>query len=83
RLFYASLGSFAATALISIVGSALAFYNQQFGFHAAAVFSLITGLIGVGCLVVGCTIMVRETRIAMKFLMEDAQLTRTRFVPPA
>src|SRR5947209_8273482 len=37
RMFYLALGSFAAAALISVIGSALAFYDQQFGFRAAAV----------------------------------------------
>src|ERR1041384_2015689 len=37
RLFYAALGSFAASALIAVVGSALVAYDLPIGFHAAAV----------------------------------------------
>ena len=36
RFLYAALGSFAAAALISVVGSVLAFYSQQLGFRVAA-----------------------------------------------
>src|SRR6185369_16225872 len=36
RVLYASLGSFAAAAFISVLGSVMAFYDQQLAFRIAA-----------------------------------------------
>ncbi|PYV44412.1 MAG: hypothetical protein DMG06_06580 [Acidobacteria bacterium] len=79
RIFYACLGSFAAAALISVVGSALAFYDQRVAFHAAAVVGLATGGLGVTGLVSGCMLMVRETTLAVQNLTKEAELARTRY----
>ena len=76
RLFYASLGSFAAAALISVIGSTLAFYGWQFVFRVAAIVGLAIGALGVTGLVSGCTLMVRETRLAVQTLAEEAGLRR-------
>ena len=75
RLFYASLGSFAAAALSSVVGSTLAFYDWHLFFEIAAIIGLAIGALGVTCLVVGCTLMVRETRLAVQTLAEEAGLS--------
>lgn len=68
RLFYASLGSFAAAGLISAIGSALAFYDWHFAFRVAAVVGLA----------VGCRLMVRETGGAVQTLAEETALARSR-----
>src|SRR5262249_457081 len=81
RRFYASLGSFATAAVMTVIGSVLAFYDQQFGFHAAAAIGLVAGVFAASSLVWGCVIMVRETRLAVHNLTEDAQLARDRFLP--
>ncbi len=83
RIFYASLGSFAAAALISVIGSALAFFDQRVAFRAAAVVGLATGAFGVSGLVFGCMLMVRETRFAVQNLAEEAALARDRYRPVA
>lgn len=75
RLFYASLGSFAGAALISVIGSALAFYNLPVVFEAMAIAGLVIGAAGVIGLMTGCTFMVRETRLAMQTLAEEAALS--------
>jgi hypothetical protein len=74
RMFYTSIGSFAAAALISIIGSVLvsAFGTVLLGTLSAL--GLIAGAIGVGGLVIGCTLMVSETRLAVRFLEEEAGL---------
>lgn len=80
RLFYAALGSFASAALISIVGSALAAFDQSLAFHIAAVIGLVAGVLAVTALVIGCTLMVRETRLALETITEEAEfatLSRT------
>src|ERR1700752_1878149 len=43
RLTYASLGSFAAAALLSVVGSALAFYDLKVAFRVAGAIAFAIG----------------------------------------
>jgi MFS family permease len=74
-LFYFSLGSFGAAALISVIGSTLAFYGWHLLFEVAAIVGLAIGALGVTGLVVGCTLMVRETRLAVQTLTEEAGLS--------
>ena len=88
RITYASLGAFAAAALISVVGSAMAFYDLKFVFQAAAVAGLAIGAFGVTGLVAGCILMVQETRLALQNISEEAEFARIRFkhfaeTPPA
>jgi hypothetical protein len=79
RILYASLGAFAAAALISVIGSALAFYGLQIAFETAAVVGLATGAFGVTGLVSGCALMVRETRLALQNITEEAELARPQY----
>jgi hypothetical protein len=79
RILYSSLGAFAAAALISVVGSAMAFYGQQFAFRTAAVLGLGIGTFGVTGLVAGCMFMVRETRFALENIAEEAEWARGRY----
>jgi hypothetical protein len=46
RIFYAAPGSFAAAALVSVIGSALVYYEQRPGFRLAAASALGGGLSG-------------------------------------
>lgn len=80
RAFYASLGLFAAAALISVMGSALAYYDQKFAFQAAAAGGLATGGLAVIGLVFGCASMVHETRLAMDNMVDEADLARTTYL---
>jgi len=73
KLFYLSLGSFAAAALISLFGSVFTTSGQQFSFNFIALLGLLAGTVGVAGLVFGCTTMMRETRLAIKNLEEEAQ----------
>jgi hypothetical protein len=82
RILYASLGAFAAAALISIIGSSLAFYGQQLAFRAAAVLGLAIGAFGVTGLVSGCILMVRETQFALENIAEEAAWARRQYGPP-
>jgi len=74
RDFYAGLGLFAASALVSVGGSIGAYYNQKFLFEVAATLAVITGASAVIGLVHGCTLMVRETQLAVNTLQEEAKL---------
>ncbi len=74
RLFYMSLGSFAAAALFSLFGSVFTISVQHVRFAAIALLGLISGAVGVAGLVVGCATMMQETRLAVQNLAEEAQL---------
>lgn len=74
RIFYAALGGFAASALVAVVGSALAAYEQQTAFRIAAAIGFAAGAGGVSALVAGCVLMVRETRLAIGMLTEEIAL---------
>jgi hypothetical protein len=73
RLFYAGLGLFAASALVSVGGSIVAYYGQTVLFDAAAVLAVLTGASAVLGLCAGCFLMVHETQLAVKYLEEEAK----------
>ena len=73
RCFYAGLGLFAASALVSVGGSIAAYYGQPVLFRAAAALAVVTGASAVFGLCAGCVLMVRETQLAVKYLEEEAK----------
>jgi hypothetical protein len=79
RVLYASLGLFAGAALITVVGSAMAYFQWQFAFHAAAVIAFLTGASAVIGLASGCALMVQETRVAVQNLAEEARVVRNLY----
>lgn len=79
RVFYLSLGSFAASGLISLIGASVASSPHQILFRITLAIGLVTGTVGVGGLVFGCSILVAETRLAVKNVSEEAILVRERF----
>ncbi|MGZ4817254.1 MAG: DUF2721 domain-containing protein [Terriglobales bacterium] len=74
RNFYAALGLFAASALISVVGSISAYFGEQLFFEAAAALAIVTGAAAVIGLSWGCALMVRETRLAVQNLAEEVKI---------
>ena len=74
RAVYASLGLFASAALVSVLGSIVAYYGSQITFKIAVILNLLTGSAAVLGLATGCTLMVRETRLAVQGLTEEAEL---------
>jgi Protein of unknown function (DUF2721) len=74
RLYYAALGLFASSALISVAGSIAAFYGQRLLFQVGALLAVLSGGSAVVCLSVGCFSMVNETRLAVKSLGEEARM---------
>lgn len=76
RNFYAALGLFAASALVSVGGSIAAYYGQMLFFEAAAALAILTGAAAVVGLSWGCVLMVRETRLAVQNLAEEARISR-------
>jgi hypothetical protein len=79
RLFYAALGSFAASALLSVIGASLVFYNMHLLFEVCAVTALVVGVVGVVGLVTGCILMVRETTLAVTSVKEEVGEAVERF----
>jgi hypothetical protein len=80
RFFYAGLGLFAASALVSVGGSMGAYYGQVVLSHTAAALAVLTGASAVFGLCAGCGLMVRETQLAVKALEEEAK-TQARLRP--
>ena len=74
RCFYTSLGSFAAAALVSIFDAVLADRASAVIFETLAALALASGTVGVSGLVIGCTLMVQLTRLAVRNLEEEAQM---------
>lgn len=72
RCFYASIGAFAAAALISVLGAVLA-PAVALVFDVAAALGLVAGSIGVGGLAIGGVIMVRETQLAVRLLDQEVE----------
>lgn len=75
--FYLSLGCFAAASLTSLVGAGTA---QQPGriSHVILIVALVIGMAGVGGLIFGAVLLIRETRLAVKNLREEAAFVRVR-----
>lgn len=74
KLFYMSLGSFAAAALISLLGAILSGSALHSAFIVIALLAFSSGVIGVAGLVAGCATMVKEMRLAIENLAREATL---------
>jgi hypothetical protein len=77
--FYVALGSFAASALVSLLGACFASTRFHPLFTASEVMALVAGFIGVGGIVTGCTILVTETRLAVMNLSDEANYVRNHY----
>ena len=74
RMFYAALGLFAASALVSVAGSMAAYWGGRVLFEGAAALAIVTGASAVIGLAVGCSLMVHETRLAVQSLAKEAAI---------
>ena len=79
RLFYVALGGFAASALLSVIGASLVYYNRHMAFQVCAVIALAVGVSAVTGLVTGCVLMVRETTFAVTSVNEEVGHAMERF----
>jgi hypothetical protein len=75
--FYGAIGSFAAASLVSVLGASLAASEYRTPFAAFAAVSFVAGAIGFIGLVVGCTFLISETRLALQSMFEEARLARS------
>ena len=76
RFMYASLGLFAAAALVAVVGSVMFYYGLQIAFEMVAVAGMAIFVCAVLGLVSGCVLMVREVQMALASIAEEALLAR-------
>jgi Protein of unknown function (DUF2721) len=77
RVFYASLGLFATAALLSVIGSIVTSLGRPLWFDLIAGLALLAGGTAVVGLASGCTLMVHETRFAVRNLQEEAKIQET------
>jgi hypothetical protein len=78
--FYAALGLFVAAALVSVVGAALGSQHLA-GYNAAAIAGFAIGSGAAVSLFAGCTLLIRETRLALQSLSEETALLEARLRP--
>jgi hypothetical protein len=86
RFFYASIGAFATAALTSLIGAALLGTPLRALPPALEVVALTAGFVGVMGLVLGCVLLLQETRIAVRTVTEEATILREHLggrSPPA
>jgi Protein of unknown function (DUF2721) len=75
--FYTAIGAFAGASLVSIIAASLAGSSYKLPFAAVAAVSVIAGTLGFIGLVMGCSLLVRETRLALISLSEEAKAAKT------
>lgn len=78
-LFYTALGSFASASLVSLLGAVFVDTQHRVLYHVCSAIALGAGVVGVGSLVVGCTLLVTETRYAVANLSEEAGMIRDKY----
>ena len=71
RLFYTGLALFAMSVLVAIIGSISVAYGVPLAFHVTGLIGLVVGGAAVLSIVTGCTMMVRETRLAIQSLTDE------------
>jgi len=69
--FYLSVGSFSAAALVSLVGAIFYLSHQQSLQTVVLTVALCVGVMGVGGLVTGSSLLVWETRMALRVLRDE------------
>jgi Protein of unknown function (DUF2721) len=76
RFFYGALGAFASAALLSLLGAAFSQANPSPLARVLEIAAVLAGLVAVLGLGTGCVILLRETRIAVEIVSEEASLLR-------
>ncbi len=79
--FYFSIGCFAAGSLTSLLGAIVAPLGHAWVFAPILVVALVTGVGGLLGLVAGGLLLVRETRLALRTIHEEAAFYLSRFTP--
>ena len=77
--FYFSIGCFAAGSLTSLLGAILASTEHHLLLRPLLLIALVTGVAGLSGLIVGCWLLVRETRLALRMIHHEVTFYRSRF----
>jgi hypothetical protein len=78
-LFYFSVGCFAAGSLTSLVGGILATTMEHpYALRAVLFVAMLAGAGGLGGLILGGSLLVRETRLALGTIRDEAEFYRAR-----
>ena len=75
--FFAAIALFVFSAIVSLVGAALSQEVREWT-PGLLILALVVGLLATGCVIVGCTLTVRETRLALANLHEEHELLSGR-----
>lgn len=78
KCFYSALGAFAASALVSLVGAGLSVSTHHWLYKSAVGVGLVCGFYGVSALVWGCSLLIRDTQLAVVNLSEEGDLVKQR-----
>ncbi|HEY3332156.1 MAG TPA: DUF2721 domain-containing protein [Capsulimonadaceae bacterium] len=78
KCFYSALGSFAAAALVSLIGAGLALSTHHWLYTGAVTVALAAGVYGVSAMVWGSSLLVRDTQLAVVNLSEEGELVRAQ-----
>jgi hypothetical protein len=75
--FYSAIGCFAAASVVSILGASVVSSQYKWPFQTIVIVSFVLGTIGFLGLAIGCSLLVNETRLALRSIYEEAELART------
>lgn len=78
RAIYVALGSFAGATLATLLGTSLAAFPGVPWFRGFAAMGLLLGFTGVVSLAVGCSSLLRATRLSLISIHEEADIIRER-----
>jgi hypothetical protein len=78
RSFYVALGCFATAALVSLLGSVLVPFEPFILVQLMELGGVVVGIAAVAALVRGSTLLLQETRIAVRIINERASNVRAR-----
>ncbi len=81
--FYLAVGSFAASALVSLIGAVFFVAHLDILRTVCMFIGLTTGLLGVGGLVSGALLLVIESRLTLRMLMEESEHRARRGIAAA
>jgi len=76
--FYIALGGFASATLASLLGAVMASFGRGAIVISLEVLAVLAGIVGVGALVRGSILLIRETSIAVRVISERAASVRAR-----
>jgi hypothetical protein len=78
QTFYIALGGFASATLVSLLGAVMASFGRGVLVVSVEILAVLAGIVGVGSLVRGSILLIRETSIAVRVISERAASVRAR-----